>query len=175
MPPSFSFTSYIIDGTRDLDKTDSSMWIQATNLVAHSALQSCPSPKCRQLYNNDPYLAARDALALLKDGWCAAAIDAGFSRDTLIQAASAFSFIGSTPAYASMASATFPYLNAIIFRYIRCNPDDVNFLAASANSPPFPSEFINRYRKLNLLVLFNVIATEEWSNAVAAAQQFDQE
>jgi hypothetical protein len=50
LPPSFTFTSYIIDGSRDLDKSDSSMWIQATNLVAHSALQTCPSSKCRQLY-----------------------------------------------------------------------------------------------------------------------------
>ncbi len=175
LPPSFSFTSYIIDGTRDLDKSDSSMWIQATNLVAHSALQTCPSSKCRQLYNNDPYLAARDALALLRSGWCSEAIYAGFSRDILIQAASAFSFIGSTPAYSSMASATLPFLNAIIFRYIRCNAEDVKFLAAAANSPAWPSEFANRYRLLNLLVLFNVIASEEWSNAVATAKQFDQQ
>jgi hypothetical protein len=175
LPSSFSFTSHIIDGTRDLDKSDSSMWIQATNLVAHSALQSCPSSKCRQLYNNDPYLAARDALSLLKSGWCSAAIDAGFSRDILIQAASAFSYIGSTPAYSSMASATLPFLNAIVFRYIRCNSEDVKFLSAASNSPPWPSEFANRYRLLNLLVLFNVIASEEWSNAIATAKQFDQQ
>jgi hypothetical protein len=151
------------------------MWIQATNLVAHSALQTCPSSKCRQLYNYDPYLAARDALALLRNGWCSEAIYAGFSRDILIQAASAFSFIGSTPAYSSMASATLPFLNAIIFRYIRCNAEDVKFLTAAANSPAWPSEFANRYRLLNLLVLFNVIASEEWSNAVATAKQFDQQ
>jgi hypothetical protein len=175
LPPSFSFTSYIIDGTRDLDKSDSSMWIQATNLVAHSALKTCPSSQCRQLYNNDPYLAARDALALLRSGWCSEAIYAGFSRDILIQAASAFSYIGSTPAYSSMASATLPFLNAIIFRYIRCNAEDVKFLASAANTPAWPSEFANRYRLLNLLVLFNVIASEEWSNAVATAKQFDQQ
>ncbi len=175
LPPSFSFTSYIIDGSRDLDKSDSSMWIQATNLVAHSALQTCPSSKCRQLYNNDPYLAARDALSLLKSGWCSEAIYAGFSRDILIQAASAFSYIGSTPAYSSMASATLPFLNAIIFRYVRCSAEDVKFLGAVANSPAWPSEFANRYRLLNLLVLFNVIASEEWSNAIATAKQFDQQ
>ncbi len=126
-------------------------------------------------YNNDPYLAARDALALLKSGWCSEAIYAGFSRDILIQAASAFSYIGSTPAYSSMASATLPFLNAIIFRYVRCNAEDVKFLAAAANSPAWPSEFSNRYRLLNLLVLFNVIASEEWSNAIATAKQFDQQ
>jgi hypothetical protein len=161
LPASFSFTSYIIDGTRDLDKSDSSMWIQATNLVAHSALQSCPSSKCRQLYNNDPYLAARDALALLKDGWCAAAIDAGFSRDVLIQAASAFSYIGSTPAYSSMASATLPFLNAIIFRYVRCNAEDIAFLAAAANSPPWPTEFSNRYARAFFVQCIFVVTLEQ--------------
>ena len=60
-----------------------------------------------------------------------------------------------------MASAALPALNAVIFRYMRCAPGDVPFLASVAAAHLIPDEMLSRRTLFtNLIVFFNVVANE---------------
>jgi len=66
-----------------------------------------------------------------------------------------------------MASAALPALNAVIFRYMRCAPGDVPFLASVAAAPLIPDEMLSRrqYIVTNLIVFFNIVANEVTSGS----------
>jgi len=170
---SFTFDAFIMDGVRDFDRSEPALWYEATNLVSHQSFTSCPA--CFKLFGVDPYKAALDAVSLLRLGWCPDALRAGFNEARLVSIASLIARIGSQPKFSSMASAALPALNAVIFRYMRCAPGDVPFLASVAAAPLIPDEMLSRrqYIVTNLIVFFNIVANELWSGAIDASVSFD--
>jgi hypothetical protein len=49
----FTLDAHIMDGVRDFDRREPSLWYQATNYVAHQSFSTCP--ECFQLFRMDPY------------------------------------------------------------------------------------------------------------------------
>jgi hypothetical protein len=128
--PDFQLHAFVFDGGHDFERSDTKQLFQGVNLVGHLALQSCPSSTCRQLFGKEGYQAALDAFYLMNQGWCPQAIEAGFSQDRLVTIASLFSIYGFNPKFSVMASGSLPALNAVVFRYMRCLPEDVQFLSS---------------------------------------------
>jgi hypothetical protein len=162
-----------MDSVRDFDRREPSLWYQATNYVGHQSFSSCP--QCGMLLGNDPYKAAIDAIALLRLGWCAEALLAGFNENRLVSIASLLRRIGSQPKFSSMASAALPALNAIIFRYLRCAPGDIPFLKSVAGATLIQDRMLSRRYTLfsNLIVFINVVANEMWSGSMDTSVSFD--
>jgi hypothetical protein len=143
------------------------------NLVGHLALQTCPDSTCRSLFGKDGYQAALDAFYMMNQGWCPQAIEAGFSRDRLVTIASLFSVYGFNPKFSVMASGSLPALNAVVFRYLRCLPQDIQFLNSTSKAAlVFEGEF-SVFNRVNFLVLLNVYANDFYSDALGVALNFD--
>jgi hypothetical protein len=167
-----TFDAHIMDGVRDFDRREPALWYQATNYVGHQAFSSCRT--CSKLFEKDPYRAALDAVSLLRLGWCPDALRANFTETRLVSIASLISRIGSQPKFSSMASAALPALNAIIFRYLRCAPEDIPFLKSVAEAPLIPDRMLSRRTLFsNLVVFLNVVANDLWSGAMDASVSFD--
>jgi hypothetical protein len=172
--PNLTFDAHILDGVRDFDRREPALWYQATNYVGHQSFSSCPKTECFNLFANDPYRAALDAISLLRMGWCPDALRANFTENRLVAIASLISRIGSQPKFSTMASAALPALNAVIYRYMRCAPGDVPFLKSVAEAPLIPDRMLSRRTLFsNLAVFLNVVANELWSGAMDASVSFD--
>jgi hypothetical protein len=148
----FKLDALVFDGGHDFEKSDAKQLFQGVNLVGHLALQGCPISTCRNLFRKDAYQATLDAFYLMNQGWCPAAVEAGFGRDKFILMASLFSTMNYNPKTSVMASGALPALVAIVFRYIRCQPEDVLFLASVASTRPFFQEEFEPFFRTNFLV-----------------------
>jgi hypothetical protein len=169
----FQLDAVLFDGAHDFEKSDVKQLFQGVNLVGHMTLRSCPSSICNTLFGKDGYQAVLDSFQLMNRGWCPLAIEAGFSRSRLIELASLFSFMGYSPKNSVMASASFPALVAVAFRYIRCQPQDILFLSSVASGKTYFDGEFEVFRRTNFLVLLNVFANDFYSDALGTAVNFD--
>jgi hypothetical protein len=170
----FRLDAFVFDAAHDFEKSDAKQLFQGVNLVGHLALQDCPSSACRDLFGKDAYQATLDAFYLINQGWCPNAIEAGFGRTQLFQMASMFSAMNYNPKTSVMASGALPALVATVFRYIRCQPDDILFLSSVAQSKPFFYEEIEPFVfRTNFMVMLNVFANDYYSDALGNAINFD--
>jgi hypothetical protein len=172
----FEVDAFVFDGAHDFEKTDVKQLFQGVNLVGHLALQGCST--CSSLFGKEGYQATLDAFYLMNNGWCPQALETrgsvtGFSQRNFTDLASLFSAIGYSPKSSVMASASLPALIAVVFRYIRCLPEDVEFLHSVASAPfQFDGEF-EFFSRVNFLVLLNVFALDFYSDALGNAVNFD--
>jgi hypothetical protein len=174
----FQVDAFVFDGAHDFEKTDAKQLFQGVNLVGHLALQGCPGSTCRSLFGKEGYQATLDAFYLMNNGWCPEALETrgnvtGFSRDHLISLASLFSAMGYSPKSSVMASGSLPALIAVVFRYIRCLPQDVEFLNSVASAQFYFDGEFEVFSRVNFLVLLNVFAHDFYSDALGNAVNFD--